>query len=173
MVTKAPIFADQNFLPRLQAFISEALRWRPVAASGGYSHRGFYLYKNYCIPAGTMVFGNHWSISRDPEMYPEPYAFKPERWIDDHGCLRDDLKSFVYGFGRRVCPGQHVANRSVFINSLLILWAFRLALDPTQPLDDMIYMNGDIPKQPCPIEFEARIPETNLRRMMQDYLEVA
>ncbi|KAG1718705.1 uncharacterized protein EDB91DRAFT_1123864 [Suillus paluster] len=48
-------------------------------------------------------------------------AFKPQRWIDDQGRLRDDLKFFVYGFGRRACPGQHVANRSVFINSLLIL----------------------------------------------------
>ncbi|KAG1746566.1 cytochrome P450 [Suillus paluster] len=171
---RAPTFADQNSLPRLQAFISEALRWRPVAASG-FPHKTTkeVIWENYCIPAGTMVFGNHWSISRDPEVYPEPYAFKPERWIDDHGRLRDDLKFFVYGFGRRVCPGQHVANRSVFINSLLILWAFRLALDPTQPLDDMIYMNADIPKKPCPIEFEARIPETELRRMMQDYLEVA
>jgi len=67
------------------------------------------------------------SISRDPDVYPEPHAFKPERWFDEQGGLRDDLKSFVYGFGRRsvaspnhpflndipfrVCPGQHVADR--------------------------------------------------------------
>ncbi|KAG2344297.1 hypothetical protein BDR05DRAFT_999433 [Suillus weaverae] len=43
-----------------------------------------------CIPAGTMVFGNHWSISRDPDVYMEPYAFKPQHWIDEQGGLRDD-----------------------------------------------------------------------------------
>ncbi|KAG1728983.1 cytochrome P450 [Suillus paluster] len=171
---RAPTFADQSSLPRLQAFISEALRWRPMAP-GGLAHQTNkeVIWENYCIPAGTIVFGNHWSISRDPEVYPEPYAFKPQRWIDDQGRLRDDLKFFVYGFGRRVCPGQHVADRSVFINSLLILWSFRLALDPTQPLDDMGYINDDIPERPCAIEFEARIPETELRRMMQDHPEVA
>ncbi|KAG1741451.1 cytochrome P450 [Suillus paluster] len=171
---RAPTFADQQSLPRLQAFISEALRWRPVA-SGGFAHQTTkeVIWEKYCIPAGTIVFGNHWSISRDPEVYPEPHAFKPERWIDDQGHLRDDLKFFAYGFGRRVCPGQHVANRSIFINFVLILWAFRLALDPTQPLDDMGYMNGDVVGRPCAIEFEARIPETELRRMMHDYPEVA
>ncbi|KAG1888963.1 uncharacterized protein F5891DRAFT_1199019 [Suillus fuscotomentosus] len=35
-----------------------------------------------------------------------------------------DLKFFTFGFGRRVCPGQHVANRSIFINTAVILWAF-------------------------------------------------
>jgi cytochrome P450 len=31
---KVPSFADQESLPRLEAFISEALRWRPVAPNG-------------------------------------------------------------------------------------------------------------------------------------------
>ncbi|KAG2063238.1 cytochrome P450 [Suillus decipiens] len=124
--------------------------------------------ENYCIPAGTTVIGNHWAISRDPDVYPDPNAFKPERWIDDQGHLRDDLTFFVYGFGRRVCPGQHVANRSVFINALLILWAFELSLDPTKPQDDTELMNATIP---CAIKLKARIPEAELRRMMQNYPE--
>ncbi|KAG2355861.1 hypothetical protein BDR07DRAFT_1301895 [Suillus spraguei] len=167
---EAPTFADKSSLPRLEAFISEALRWRPLAAEG-LPHRtteDICLQENYCIPAGTTVTGNHWAISRDPDVYPEPDAFKPERWIDDQGHLRDDLTFFVYGFGRRVCPGQHVANRSVFINSLLMLWAFELSLDPAKPQDDMVLMNAVIP---CTIKFKARIPEAELRRMMQNYPE--
>ncbi|KAG1807806.1 cytochrome P450 [Suillus subaureus] len=172
---RAPTFADQGSLPCLQAFISEALRWRPVA-SAGMAHRTTedVIWENYCIPAGTTVFGNHWSISRDPDVYPEPYAFKPQRWIDDKGSLRDDLKFFAYGFGRRVCPGQHVANRSVFITTLLILWAYKLTLDPTKPLEDTGFMSGTMPNVlPCTFEFEKRIPETELRSMMQYYPEVA
>ncbi|OJA12081.1 hypothetical protein AZE42_02185 [Rhizopogon vesiculosus] len=160
---RAPTFADQKSLPRLQAFISEALRWRPVSASG-FAHRTT-KDENYCIPAGTTVFGNHWAISRDPEVYPEPDTFKPQRWINDEGRLRDDLKFFVYGFGRRACPGQYIANRSVFITSLLTLWAFQLALDPTAPLDDMGFMGDDV-ERPCTIEFKMRVPETELRHMM-------
>ncbi|KAG0697092.1 cytochrome P450 [Suillus ampliporus] len=172
---RAPTFVDKESLPRMHAFISEALRWRPVVQPNGFPHRTTkdVIWENYCIPAGTVVSGNHWAISRDPEVYPEPYAFKPQRWIDDEGRLKGDLRYFVYGFGRRLCPGQHIANRLVFINTVLILWAFRLALDPTKPLDDMGYMNEGISNQSCAIEFETRIPETELRRMMQNDPEVA
>ncbi|OAX33123.1 cytochrome P450, partial [Rhizopogon vinicolor AM-OR11-026] len=138
---QAPTFADEKSLPRLYAFISEALRWRPLVPNGT-PHRTTtdVIWENYRIPAGTTVFGNHWAISRDPEVYPEPDKFKPERWINDQGRPRDDLKYFVYGFGRRICPAQHVAARSVFISSVLILWAFQLTLDPTKPLHDMGFM---------------------------------
>ncbi|KAG2350129.1 cytochrome P450 [Suillus weaverae] len=156
---RAPTFADQQSLPRLEAFISEALRWRPLAPEG-FPHRTTED-ENYCIPAGTPVIGNHWAISRDPDVYPEPDAFKPQRWIDDQGRLRDDLTFFVFGFGRR----------SVFINSLLILWAFQLSLDPTKPQDDMGFMNAAMPNVPCTIEFQTRVPEVELRRMMQNYPE--
>ncbi|KAG1750230.1 cytochrome P450 [Suillus lakei] len=169
---RVPTFADEQSLPRLHAFISEALRWRPLVPNG-VAHRTTkdVIWRNYCIPAGTTVVGHHWSISRDPDVFPEPHAFKPQRWINDQGCLRDDLKFFVFGFGRRVCPGQHVATRSVFINSLLILWAFHLTLDPTKPLNDMGFMTGEV--QPSNIEFTTRVSETELRRMMQNYPDVA
>lgn len=169
---RAPTFTDKPSLPRLEAFISEALRWRPLAPEG-VPHRTIQdvHWENYCIPAGTTVIGNHWAISRDPEVYPEPDAFKPQRWINDEGRLRDDLAFFVFGFGRRVCPGQHVANRSVFISSLLILWAFQLSLDPTKPQDDMGFMNTGMANVPLAIEFKTRVPEAELRRMMRNYPE--
>jgi hypothetical protein len=39
--------------------------------------------------------------SRDPIAYPDPENFDPQRWLDSEGRLRDDMKSFTYGFGRR------------------------------------------------------------------------
>jgi len=171
---RAPTFADQESLPRLQAFISEALRWRPPVPDGVPHHTNKdVIWENYRIPAGTTVNGSIWSICRDPDVFPEPDAFKPQRWIDGQGSLRDDIRSFVFGFGRRVCPGQHVASRSVFITALLILWAFKLTVNPTKPLNDMGFMGGPMLDTPCEFESEKRIPEMELRRMMQDYPEVA
>ena len=40
-------------------------------------------------------------ISRDPEVYPDPDEFKPQRWMSDQGRLKDGLKFIVFGFGRR------------------------------------------------------------------------
>ncbi|KAG1733318.1 hypothetical protein EDB19DRAFT_1731498 [Suillus lakei] len=62
----------------------------------------------------------------------------------------------------------------MFIHTLYILWAFQLTLDPTKPLDDMVYLNGVVPDvQSCTVLFETRIPEPALRRMMQDGSDVA
>jgi len=172
---RAPTFDDKQSLPRLGAFVSEALRWRPPTANG-FPHQTTedVIWENYRIPAGTTVLGNHWAISRDPEVYPEPDVFKPQRWINDQGRLKEDSKLFIFGFGRRTCPGQHVGNRSVFIYSLLVLWAFQLTLDPTKALNDMGFMNGASPRDKlCAIEFKTRVPETEIRRMMHNYPGVA
>jgi hypothetical protein len=60
----------------------------------------------------------------------------------------------------------------VFIGTVLILWAFRLTLDLTQPLDDMGFMNSEKIHRPCSIKFKLRIPEEELVRMMKNYPEV-
>ncbi|KAG0696757.1 hypothetical protein DFH29DRAFT_949642, partial [Suillus ampliporus] len=58
--------------------------------------------------------------------------------------------------------------RSVFTTSLLIIWSFHLSLNPTKPLDDMGFMTGAMPNdRPCAIDFKTRIPEVELRLMMQ------
>ncbi|KAG2126347.1 cytochrome P450 [Suillus bovinus] len=164
---RAPTFADRPSLPCLEAFISEALRWRPSVPEArplnGLPHRTT-KDETYCIPAGTTVTGNHWyAISRDPEVYPEPDGFQPQRWIDDQGRLRDGLTFFVFGFGRRVCPGQHIGVQ------LLILWAFQLNLDLTKPQDDMGFTSAFMPNVPGAIEFQTRVPEVELIHTMPNY----
>jgi hypothetical protein len=60
-----------------------------------------------------------------------------------------------------------VRHSSVFINVVLVLWAFRLTLDRTKPLDDAAFMNGTLPnEQPCSIDFQTRIAEAELRRII-------
>jgi cytochrome P450 len=40
-------------------------------------------------------------MTHDESVYPEPFAFKPERFFDKNGDLNDDDKVLAYGFGRR------------------------------------------------------------------------
>lgn len=37
----------------------------------------------------------------DPDVYPDPERFNPDRWLDEKGQIRDDMTFFNYGFGRR------------------------------------------------------------------------
>ncbi|KIJ67582.1 hypothetical protein HYDPIDRAFT_174015 [Hydnomerulius pinastri MD-312] len=172
---RAPTFDDDESLPILRAFILESMRWRPLAPMG-VPHRATedIIWDGYCIPAGTTVFGNHWAISRDPEVFPDPEKFDLTRWLTSDGKLRGDLKFPYFGFGRRICPGQHVANRSIFINALLILWSFRISIDTSKPIDDMGFMMGVMPDiQPCIMGFEPRIDKGELKAMMRQYPDAA
>lgn len=63
---------------------------------------------------------------QDPEMFPDPEAFRPERFLNtaDRRLLAFELP---FGFGRRICPGMHLARNSLFINMARVLWAFDIA----------------------------------------------
>jgi Cytochrome P450 len=54
----------------------------------------------------------------DPIAYPEPFSFKPERFLDPDGTFRDDpWLTSAFGFGRRLCP----ARDSDFVDSSLFI----------------------------------------------------
>jgi len=53
---------------------------------------------------------------RDPVTYPEPDEFKPERFLNSDGSLRDDpVLATTFGFGKRICPGRHFVGSTLFI----------------------------------------------------------
>jgi len=40
-------------------------------------------------------------MAHDEVRYPDPFAFKPERFLDKSGKINDNDRIFAYGFGRR------------------------------------------------------------------------
>ncbi|KZT11592.1 cytochrome P450 [Laetiporus sulphureus 93-53] len=170
---RLPSFEDQDMLPEVTAFVLESFRWRPVSV-GGFSHRTMkdVIWRNYVIPAGTEIVGNHWAISRDPEVYPDPETFNPRRWLDGQGRLRDDLKFFNFGFGRRVCIGQHVANNSLFINTALILWAFSITQNPSKPIDTFAFTDS-ANSHPLPFSVSLQPRVKNLEELLGITVHVA
>jgi cytochrome P450 len=67
------------------------------------------------------------AITRDPDVYPEPEVFRPERFLNDDGTLRDDATlTSVFGFGKRVCPGRHYVDATLFIVAATVLSVFRV-----------------------------------------------
>ncbi|KAH0838698.1 cytochrome P450 [Lanmaoa asiatica] len=164
---RLPSFADQQMLPQVTAFTLECMRWRPVNI-GGIAHRATkdVVWRNYVIPKGATVIGNHWAIANDPDVFPNPERFDPQRWLTIEGTLRDDLRFCAFGFGRRICPGLHVANRSIFMNAALILWAFRISEDPKAPVDSFDF--SDTANQiaaPFRVVFEPRSSSAHIRRL--------
>jgi cytochrome P450 len=64
---------------------------------------------------------------RDPAVYPDPDAFKPERFLNADGSLRDDpVLISAFGFGKRICPGRHLVDSMLFIVVASLFSVFRV-----------------------------------------------
>ncbi|PSN69458.1 putative cytochrome P450 [Corynespora cassiicola Philippines] len=129
-----PTLDDWHRLPYVRACIKETLRWMPTTILGAMPHATIAedTYMGYHIPRGAMVMINVWALHRDAERYAEPERFVPERYLGDDSTSQESLSKadvgerdhFVFGGGRRVCPGTHVAERTMFLTIARMLWAF-------------------------------------------------
>ncbi|PPQ89157.1 hypothetical protein CVT25_006529 [Psilocybe cyanescens] len=133
---RLPDFNDYDSLPYIIAIAKETMRWHlvtPLAIAHMCSQDD--EYDGFFIPRGTIVMGNAWSILHDPKVFPNPSAFQPERFLKD-GKLNPDARDpdcAAFGFGRRICPGRHMSNNSLYsvISSVLAVY------DITPPLDNL------------------------------------
>lgn len=127
-----PNFEDQADMPYIHALVLESLRWNPPVPTGvPHCSREDDVYNGYFIPKGTTVIPNLWQISRDPKIYEDPSTFNPDRFIDNPNIL--DPRDFVLGFGRRVCPGNHLAYHITWIFIVSVLWAFEIKRPEGEP----------------------------------------
>ncbi|KAK1232372.1 hypothetical protein PQX77_004494 [Marasmius sp. AFHP31] len=100
-----PDFSDHDSLPYVSAIIKETFRWQPVTPVG-VPHRldKEDVYRGYRIPGGSIVLCNVWAMLHDETVYPEPFSFKPERFLTQDGKLnpnvQDPTQAF-FGFGKR------------------------------------------------------------------------
>jgi hypothetical protein len=67
------------------------------------------------------------AILHDPEIFPDPGEFKPERFLNEDGSFRDDPTiSLAFGVGKRFCPGRHFVDATLFIVASSVLSVFNV-----------------------------------------------
>ncbi|KAK2467643.1 hypothetical protein APHAL10511_000498 [Amanita phalloides] len=123
---RLPDFNDQESLPYVAAITKEVLRWRLVIPNVGHLATEDDEYDGYFIPKGTIVIGNNWSILHDPEVYPDPEKFRPERFVNDGQNIPAPDPETAFGYGRRICPGRHLAKNELFIIIASVLASFNI-----------------------------------------------
>ncbi|TFK35719.1 cytochrome P450 [Crucibulum laeve] len=129
---RLPDFNDRPSLPYVEAFYREVMRWRPAMPMGvAHSVTEDDIYEGYFIPKGATIMSNIWAMTRDLTKYPEPEAFRPERFLSPDGKLNNDDTILTFGFGRRLCIGRHAADSTIWatIVSVLAVFNFDLAKD--------------------------------------------
>ena len=103
----------QENIPYMEAVMKEALRIHPGIGlllerhvpKGGAEICGKY------IPGGTIVGVNAWATHHDPEVFPEPDKFIPERWTDSSVEKKAEMERsfFAFGAGPRTCIGRYIS----------------------------------------------------------------
>jgi len=90
----------------LRATIAESLRLRPVIPLAGRRLAKDLDVEGFTLPAGTDVSPAIWLTHTRADIYPEPFAFRPERFLDE---APDTYAWIPYGGGIRRCLGASFA----------------------------------------------------------------
>ncbi|KAM0289149.1 hypothetical protein ACHAO9_006369 [Fusarium lateritium] len=143
---RLPIIEDRSNMPYLDAIVKEVLRWHPIAPMGlPHTCTEDDIYDGYLIPKGSMVISNILHFAHDPEVYSEPMAFKPERFLSsDDNQPELDPQTYAFGFGRRVCPGRVLAENALFLNIAQSLAVFNISKDEKEPDTELRFTSGVI-----------------------------
>ncbi|KAL3451139.1 cytochrome P450 61 [Aspergillus insuetus] len=90
-------------LPYTNAVIKELLRHRPPVIFVPYlATKDFPITSSYTVPKGSMVIPSCWPALHDPNVYPNPDVFDPDRWLT--GDAESKTKNWlVFGAGAHDC----------------------------------------------------------------------
>ncbi|KAH9908955.1 cytochrome P450 [Xylariomycetidae sp. FL2044] len=125
----------------LRAVIDESLRICPPTPCVLWREKdpkapGPLVVDGHVIPEGTLVGVGMYSVMHNPEYFPEPFAFRPERWLEDaseqKGEDEDGTKTqsairraFVpFSLGDRSCAGKALAYLEISLTIAKTLWCF-------------------------------------------------
>ncbi|KAJ7056727.1 cytochrome P450 [Mycena amicta] len=128
---RLPSFSDRAQLPYIECIAWECLRWNPPVNIA----LGHYLteedkYRGYRIPKGTTCLANLRAMLHDPERYPEPTKFDPDRFLDAESNRRQNINpipDFEFGFGRRMCPGRFLAMDTLWLVIASTLYTYQIS----------------------------------------------
>ncbi|KAI9149647.1 Cytochrome P476 monooxygenase [Paramyrothecium foliicola] len=130
-------------LPYLSGVVNEGLRlaFGPITRSARVPMNVDLQYQDYTIPAGTPLSMSTYFVHTDEELYPDPMAFKPERWIK---AAEDGvpLKKFLTNFsqGSRQCIGINMSFAEMYLTLSRVAREFDFELYDTTMADlDLTY----------------------------------
>ncbi|KAJ7358017.1 cytochrome P450 [Mycena albidolilacea] len=145
-----PRMEDALKLPFIKCIMQELFRFAPPAPLLVHSPIEDDIYQGFLIPKGSMVMANVWGMSRN---YPDPDSFNPDRFAGTSP--QRDPSEYIFGLGRRACPGDEFTRTTLLLAFAQILWAFDIseAVDSAgnSVKPEVVYVGGYI-LQPAPFK---------------------
>lgn len=162
-------------LPRLAYLgnvVAETLRLYPAGYAAAREPLADMTVAGRTVPKGMLLLMSQWVRHRDPRVFEEPEAFRPERWTPDFEKSLRRADYFPFGIGQRQCIGQAFARLELMIAlaTLRQLYRFelvsgddvrpipRLALQPDRPITARLQPVHRSPHRPKTASARARMP---------------
>ncbi len=130
---RPPTAADVDALPFTRMVISEAMRLYPPAWTLGREAQEAFDLGPYHLRAKSTVLMSQWVTHRDPQFWPDPEKFLPERWAAEDP-NRPRYAYFPFGGGIRQCIGESFAWMEALLLAATLARQFRFELVNETPV---------------------------------------
>jgi cytochrome P450 len=131
---RLPTLEDIPQLRYTEMVLSESMRLYPPAWAMGRQATCDVELGPYMLPAGTYVFFSQYIIQRNPDFFPDPLRFDPERFTPEHKADRPRFAYFPFGGGNRQCIGESFAWMEAILSLVTLAQRWRLKLIPNQKI---------------------------------------
>ncbi|XP_068154423.1 cytochrome P450 306a1 [Drosophila tropicalis] len=138
-LSSTPSLEELEPLTYLRACISEVQRIRSVVPLGiPHGTEKDINIAGYRIQKGSMIVSLQWAIHMNPEHWPQPEEFRPNRFLNDEDEYVAPAQFIPFQNGKRMCPGDELARMMLTLFAGRILRKFQLEM-----IDDYADMNMD------------------------------
>jgi cytochrome P450 len=127
---RMPSYEDLPRLTYLRMVIEETMRLYPPPWATGRTAIGDDEIDGYLIPAGTDIIVSPYVTHRLPSVWENPETFDPQRFAPERSAGRHRCAFFPFGFGPRVCIGNHLAMLEAQVIISAVAQFYRLRLVP-------------------------------------------
>ncbi len=128
---RPPDVEDVNKLEFTRSVIAESMRLYPPAWTIGRRALEPHHIGGYEIEKDALVLTSQWVVHHDPRWWPDPLAFRPERWLPE--AKRPKFAYFPFGGGGRLCIGESFAwtETILLLATIAQRWSFTPVTQPT------------------------------------------
>jgi cytochrome P450 len=130
--SRSPTLEDFTTLRYTRMVISESIRLYPPAWAMGRRAQTDIEIAGYRLPKGSSFFMTQYLMHRNPQYFPEPLHFDPERFSPENEARRPRFAYFPFGGGKRQCIGESFAWTELVLVLATLAQRWKLRLAPGQ-----------------------------------------
>ncbi|KAI8504432.1 hypothetical protein Bbelb_175500 [Branchiostoma belcheri] len=151
-----PSYDQRNSMPYTTATLAEVHRINTIVPlTVPHAASKDTILNGYTIPADATLLFNLWSVHMDPQLFPEPDKFSPERFLDQDGNFVKHEALIPFSIGHRVCLGEQLARMELFLLFVSLMQRFTFHLPEGAPLPSTVGEFGGIVNVPRPFDVRA------------------